>query len=116
MKTLRKIVIILIILTGNFSFIGAQDTIIKTDNEKIICKIKEISTNEIKYLLLNNGNEILLGIDKNDVSQVRLSNGTVMNFENSMYGAETLLKFAYFLLYMALPNCHTNEASDRAEV
>jgi hypothetical protein len=88
MRSLLKTLLAIIILIGNFSILNAQDTIIKRDNEKIICKIKEISTTEIKYLLLNNGNEILLGIDKNDVSQVRLSNGTVMNFTNSMYGAE----------------------------
>jgi hypothetical protein len=88
MKTFTKILLISVLLTLNFSFLYSQDTIIKTDNERIVCKIKEISTDEIKYLLPNNGNEILLGIDKNDVSKVILSNGTVMNFSNSMYGSE----------------------------
>jgi hypothetical protein len=88
MKTFKKTLITLIILVGNITFLQAQDTIVKRDNERIVCKIKEISTDEIKYLLLNNGNEILLGIDKNDVSKVILSNGTVMNFSNSMYGPE----------------------------
>ncbi len=88
MKTLLKLLFISAVLTGSFSILQAQDTIIKRDNERIVCKVKEISTDEIKYLLMNNGNEILLGIDKNDVSKVVLSNGTIMNFSNSMYGPE----------------------------
>jgi hypothetical protein len=75
-------------MVGNLSILQAQDTIVKRDNERIVCKIKEISTDQIKCLFLNNGKEILWSIDKNDVIKVILSNGAVMNFSNSMYKPE----------------------------
>jgi hypothetical protein len=78
-----KIILLFGILLLGFNDLFSQDTIVKTNNERIVCKIKEISTNEIKYQTLDNN--ILMGIDKNDVSKVILSSGMVMNFRNSMY-------------------------------
>ena len=66
----------------NFSNLFSQDTIVKRDNERIVCKIKEIGTDEIKYQLINN--DILIGIDKDDVSKVVLSSGLTMTFQKSM--------------------------------
>ena len=60
----------------------SQDTIVKRDNERIICKIKEIGSDEIKYQPLSDN--IIIGIDKNKVVKVVLASGMVMNFHNSM--------------------------------
>jgi hypothetical protein len=76
-----------ILLFGIFSLgiqhLFAQDTIMKRNNEQIICKIKEIGTDEIKYQPL--GNDVIIVIDKNEVSKVVLTTGLVMTFQNSMF-------------------------------
>jgi len=65
-----------------FGNLSAQDTIVKRDHERIICKIKEIGTDEIKYQPLTDN--LIIGIDKNKVEKVILASGIVMNFHNSM--------------------------------
>jgi hypothetical protein len=79
---LRVIFSLGIFLLGIYN-LCAQDTITKRNNEQIICKIKEIGTDEIKYQPL--GNDIIIVIDKNDVSKVVLSSGMVMKFQDSMH-------------------------------
>ncbi len=80
---MKTIFILLAIITFSLNNLFSQDTIYTKNNEKIICKIKEISTDEIKYQLTNS--DILIGVDENDVKKINLSNGTVMKFEYSMF-------------------------------
>ncbi len=54
-----------------FNNLYSQDTIVKRDNERIICKIKEIGSDEIKYQPLSDN--IIIGIDKNKVVKVVLA-------------------------------------------
>ena len=61
--------------------IFSQDTIVKIDNSQINCKITEILTDEIKYI--DNSRDIIMGIDKNAVSQVILSTGFIINFNQN---------------------------------
>ncbi len=83
---MKKLFIILVIILIGFNDLFSQDTIVKRDNERIVCKVKEVATDEIKYQTLDN--DIILGIDKNDVSQIVFSNGLVMNFQKSMDNAD----------------------------
>ncbi|NVO09434.1 MAG: hypothetical protein HXX16_05680 [Bacteroidales bacterium] len=77
-----RTVLFLGIILFSYSKTIAQDTIVKRNNERVVCKIKEISTDEIKYQMLNN--EVIFGIDKNEVSKVILFSGVTMNFQHSM--------------------------------
>jgi hypothetical protein len=79
MKTL-----IALLLVAFFSVSGlyAQDTIVKRDSVKINCSIKEILSDEIKYL--TPGVDIVIGINKDDVSRVILSSGLVIKFQKAI--------------------------------
>jgi len=55
--------------------IFAQDMIIKNSNDTIHCKIKELGTNEIKYILPNYPQDVLFAIDVDHVLKVVFSNG-----------------------------------------
>ncbi|MBI9056214.1 MAG: hypothetical protein JEZ01_00440 [Labilibaculum sp.] len=67
----------------------AQDRIIKTSKDTISCKIKEVLTDEVKYILPEMSNDILFGIDKNDIIKIILGNGKELSFSHSLYGKET---------------------------
>ncbi len=79
---MKRTIFLLTIAFIAFNNLYSQDTIVKTDNERIICKIKEIGSDEIKYQPFNDN--IIIGIDKNKVSKVVLASGMIMNFHNSM--------------------------------
>jgi hypothetical protein len=55
----------------------AQDTIYRVDNRKIICKVREIGTSEIKYTKIDNPDGPLYAIAKSDVLKIVYANGTV---------------------------------------
>jgi len=80
--------LLLILLFSSYQ-LSAQDKIIKTDNDSIICKVKEISTDEVKYILPEMSSDILFGIDKNEILKIILENGKELNFSHSLYGAKT---------------------------
>ncbi|MDP4210313.1 MAG: hypothetical protein Q8928_15985 [Bacteroidota bacterium] len=84
---MKTIMFFLGIILFNLNGILAQDTIVKRDNARIICKIKEILVDEIKYQPKDNN--IIVGIDKNEVLKVILSTGVVMNFQNTMTDKES---------------------------
>ena len=79
MKTVFALFILLLVTLSSYA---QQDTLVKRNNERIVCKVKEIGTDEIKYLLA--GSDIVMVIDKNDVSRVVTSAGTVIAFDESM--------------------------------
>ena len=78
-----------IILLFSSSQLSAQDRIIKTDNDTIVCKVKEVLTDEVKYILPKTSSDILFGIDKNDILKIILENGKELIFSHSLYGAKT---------------------------
>lgn len=80
--------LLVIVLFSSFQ-LSAQDRIIKTDNDTIVCKVKEISTDEVKYILPETSVDIVFGIDKNDIIKIILENGKELSFSHSLYGEKT---------------------------
>jgi hypothetical protein len=80
--------LLFIILFSSFQ-LSAQDRIIKTDRDTIVCKVKEISTDEVKYIIPETSMDIVFGIDKNDIIKIILENGKELSFSHSLYGAKT---------------------------
>jgi len=80
--------LLVILLFSSFQLSG-QDRIIKTDRDTIVCKVKEISTDEVKYILPETSMDILFGIDKNDIIKIILENGKELTFSHSLYGEKT---------------------------
>ena len=83
--------------------IFAQDMIIKNSNDTIHCKIKELGTNEIKYLLPNYPQDVLFAIDVDHVLKVVFSNGIektymkeIDNPANYINDKKNALKFHFF--------------------
>lgn len=69
--------------------LNAQDRIVKTNQDTISCKVKEVLTDEVKYILPEMSNDILFGIDKNDIIKIILGNGKELSFSHSLYGKGT---------------------------
>jgi hypothetical protein len=86
---MKNLIFLLIVLLFSFYQLSAQDRIIKTNNDTITCIVKEINTDEVKYLLPETSNSILFGIDKNDIIKILLENGKELTFSHSLYGAKT---------------------------
>ena len=85
---LRKTIVSMFLLTVVLSLTTqAQDVIIKTNKDSIHCKIKEVLHDEIKYTLPKIRQNLLFGIDKNEVKQLVFENGEIINIEHSMYGS-----------------------------
>lgn len=82
---------LLIVIT--FIFIGgsvfSQDLIMKKDNELIKCKIREIGLDEVKYILPEYSQDVLLSIDKDDIDKIIFENGKEMEFKQKMTNPET---------------------------
>ncbi len=83
---MKPTIFFLIICIFTVNNLYSQDTIVKTNREKIICKIKEIGTDEIKYQI--SGETLIFGVDKNKVAEVVLASGLTMKFNNSLDDAE----------------------------
>ena len=77
-----------ILLFSSFQ-LSAQDRIVKTNQDTIACKVKEVLTDEVKYIIPETSNDILFGIDKNDILKIILENGKELSFSHSLYGKET---------------------------
>ncbi len=84
-----------LILLGLFAFISvslnAQDVIYKVHNDTIVCKIKEIGSETIKYTLPSYPPDLLFSIDKDKVRKVVFSNGQEMTFKKEMTNPENYL-------------------------
>ncbi len=76
-----------------FTFISlqlfSQDQIIKNSDEVIICKIKEIGLDEIKYILPDYPDDVMFAIDKEDIKQIVFENGKTLSFKQKMTDPET---------------------------
>ena len=76
--TISKKYLILTVLFISTFFVNAQDTIVKINKDTILCKIKEITTDDVKYKDLSVSNEVVFSVDKNEIRKVILSNGKVL--------------------------------------
>ena len=74
MKT-KTLLLILLTVFVSAQVIQAQDQIHKKTGEIIICKVKEIGLDEVKYYQTNGTNDILYSISKDKISRVVLANG-----------------------------------------
>jgi len=80
---MKKILLICLLGFCVCSYTNAQntipsDTIFMRNQTRIVCKIIEIGDDEIRYLLSNS--DVVLGMDKNDISKVTFSTGTSLVF------------------------------------
>jgi len=76
----------LILITFALSSSGiAQDRIIKISKDTIVCQIKEIGDDEVKYTQKDYRGDVVFGIDKNKVSKILFSDGKELTFKDSMY-------------------------------
>jgi len=76
----------LILFTVVLSFTGiAQDRIIKITKDTIVCQIKEIGDDEVKYTQKDFRGDLVFGIDKNKVKKILFSDGKELTFKDSMY-------------------------------
>ena len=79
---MKYFVTLSILLFAALASFAQQDTLIKRTDERIVCKVKEVGTDEVKYLLP--GSDIVMVIDKNEVARIITAGGTVMIFTDSM--------------------------------
>jgi hypothetical protein len=89
---MKKIVIASLLLIFTLPLIvSAQDIIYKKNNDSIVCIIREVGTEAIKYNLLDYSQMVLFAIDKNKVSKIVFSDGQGMEFQNEMKNEENYL-------------------------
>lgn len=82
---MKKINLLILIITL-LSFSGfTQDRIIKITKDTIVCQIKEIGDDEVKYTQKDFRGDVLFGIDKNKVSKIIFIDGKELTFKDSMY-------------------------------
>lgn len=62
----------------------AQDAILKTNDEIIKCKIKEVGLDEVKYTLPQYPQDVLFVIDKDEITKIIFENGEEMAFQKAM--------------------------------
>ncbi|MDR2773377.1 MAG: porin family protein [Tannerella sp.] len=74
---MNKIISILVLLmfTGVFSLVKAQDVITKKDGNEIRAKVTEVGINEVKYKLFNDQSERLYSLAKSEIFMIVYENG-----------------------------------------
>lgn len=89
MKKNIQITLVLLFVTGFlFGQEKFEDQLIKRDGKIIICKVREIGDDEIKYSQDGLRDDILIGIDKNKVATIIFADGREMKIEDSMSSLE----------------------------
>jgi hypothetical protein len=80
-----------------------SDQLINRDGSVIVCKVREVGDDEVKYVLEEYRSDVVFGIDKNKVASIRFADGRELKFSDSMLGAENYssqrvnaLKFNFF--------------------
>ncbi len=104
MKAKLRLSAILLFITTMLCAQGKyDDKIIKRDGEVILCQIREVGDDEIKYALEKFRSDVIFGIDKNRVASIQFGDGHELKFSDSMYGTENYsnqrkdaLKFNFF--------------------
>ncbi|HAH22300.1 MAG TPA: hypothetical protein DCL77_00770 [Prolixibacteraceae bacterium] len=100
---LASTVFILFIATVLFAQDKFGDKLIQRDGKVIVCQVREIGDDEIKYVQEGYRSDLVFGIDKNKVEKIVFSDGREMKLSDSMYGKENYtlqrknaLKFHFF--------------------
>src|ERR1035437_1108886 len=79
---LRPVWITSLFLFASLTFIHAQDTIIKRNEEKIIAKIIEVNQNDIKYKRFDYQDGPTFTVVKWELKYIIYGNGVKESFEN----------------------------------
>jgi len=89
-----------IVLFGHDKFV---DKLVNRDGSVIVCKVREIGNDEVKYVLEAYRSDVIFGIDKNKVASIQFGDGRELKFSDSMLGSENYssqrknaLKFNFF--------------------
>lgn len=90
MKT-KEFLLVLLTIFLSAQQIKAQDKIYKKTDEVIICKVKEIGLDDVKYQLPDQNDEITYCIDKYIVSKLILENGEEIVFKDNFNNPENYL-------------------------
>ncbi len=85
---MKHLIILLTLALTSIVKIYSQDRIIKTSNDTISCTIKEINDEEIEYIDNDISKDILIGINKDDVTKVILANGKELYFKENLYNPD----------------------------
>ena len=105
MIKLRLTLIVFVLFVSNILMAQDKfgDQIIQHDGKIIVCEVREIGDDEIKYVMEGFRSSLVFGIDKNKVKRIIFSDGREMNFSDSMFGKENYsqqrknaLKFHFF--------------------
>ena len=94
---------ILFISTVLFAQDKFGDKLIQRDGKIIVCQVREIGDDEIKYVQEGFRSDLVFGIDKNKVESIIFSDGRELKLSDSMFGKENYaqqrknaLKFNFF--------------------
>lgn len=85
----RVYIISVLLMLISVPIIHAQDRIIKRDGNIIECKVEEIGSEEIKYILPEYGPDLQFGIKKSKVDKIIFANGREMFIDHLEYARET---------------------------
>lgn len=79
------------------------DRLVQRNGKVIVCQVREIGDDEIKYVMEGYRDDLVFGIDKNKVTTIIFADGRQIELSDSMYGAENYagqnknaLKFYFF--------------------
>lgn len=100
---LRITVLLLMLSTIIFGQGKYADRLIQRNGKVIVCQVREIGDDEIKYIMDGYRDDLVFGIDKNKVEKIVFADGREMELSDSMYGRENYaeqhknaLKFHFF--------------------
>lgn len=85
---LRLFLFFLLVSTLTFAQGKYSDQLIQRNGKVIVCQVREIGDDEIKYVMEGYRDDLVFGIDKNKVEKITFGDGREMNFEDSMFGKE----------------------------
>lgn len=85
---IKAILIAFLTIYTSSNVLLAQDQIYKKTNDTIFCKIKEIGTDNIKYILPDYPEDVLFTIEKDKVYKIVFANGKEMYFQKEMTNPE----------------------------
>lgn len=81
MKTIIQLVVLVFIFLMTVSSLSAQDQIILKNGDKIDCTIKELSDSEVKYIEIEDANQVIFSINRGQVREIKFSYGKVIEEE-----------------------------------
>jgi hypothetical protein len=87
MKNLMKIVLITLVITGNYA--NAQDTIIKKGDGIIVGKITEISAESVHYKSAHDSGGPTYILNRDDIVRIKYKNGSIDEFNTDGVKAPT---------------------------